>query len=407
MMKTDYAFLGGLFPNHIIDEVKSNSIGTVQFAANNLQWGYVCGLEDNLGHSIKLINRMFIGSYPQKYHKPFVKYEHFSHLENSDDVNVGFINIMPLRQMTINRAPVSEIIHWLSNGDIKNKALFVYSTNFMYAVRQAKMYAPNLYICLIIPDLPIFMDLSRNDNPLIKLRKKYQSNELQNSLKYVDCIVPITKQMQRLLDPGGIRSSVIIEGMVNPNTVSNYQSNTLDTVTFAYTGTLTKQYGVLNLVNSFMQTDNKNYRLVICGKGDTEVEIRQAENTDSRISYLGSVSPIKAEQIQNSADILVNPRKNEGEYTKYSFPSKTMDYMAAGKPVLCYRLDGIPNEYDNYLCYVGEQRLITAMKFLAEKPKEELKKIGCKNRNFVYINKNRKSQTYRIIEVIENGSVNK
>ena len=38
----------------------------------------------------------------------------------------------------------------------------------------------------------------------------------------------------------------------------------------------------------------------------------------------------------------VNPRQNNEEFTKYSFPSKTMEYLASGVPVVAYKLDGIP-----------------------------------------------------------------
>ena len=53
-----------------------------------------------------------------------------------------------------------------------------------------------------------------------------------------------------------------------------------------------------------------------------------------------------------SATVLVNPRKNVGEYTKYSFPSKIMEYLSSGVPAVAYKLDGIPSEYDGYINYV-------------------------------------------------------
>ena len=57
--------------------------------------------------------------------------------------------------------------------------------------------------------------------------------------------------------------------------------------------------------------------------------------------------------IKNAA-VLVNPRQNNEEYTKYSFPSKNIDYLMSGNPVVSYRLDGIPNIYEKFLYYVPE-----------------------------------------------------
>ena len=67
---------------------------------------------------------------------------------------------------------------------------------------------------------------------------------------------------------------------------------------------------------------------------------------------MGQVSLNEARALQKTADVLVNPRLNEGEYTKYSFPSKTMEYLSTGRPVVCYKLDGIPDEYDKHLMEV-------------------------------------------------------
>ena len=49
------------------------------------------------------------------------------------------------------------------------------------------------------------------------------------------------------------------------------------------------------------------------------------------------------------ADVLVNPRPNNEEYTKYSFPSKNIEYLMTGKPVVAYMLDGMPAHYKKFL----------------------------------------------------------
>ena len=50
----------------------------------------------------------------------------------------------------------------------------------------------------------------------------------------------------------------------------------------------------------------------------------------------------------------VNPRPGAADFTRYSFPSKTLEYLDAGKPVLAYRNDGIPPEYDEHLLYISD-----------------------------------------------------
>ena len=49
------------------------------------------------------------------------------------------------------------------------------------------------------------------------------------------------------------------------------------------------------------------------------------------------------------AKLLINLRNPEDKYTKYSFPSKTFEYMVSGTPFFTTKLEGIPSEYYNYL----------------------------------------------------------
>ena len=46
---------------------------------------------------------------------------------------------------------------------------------------------------------------------------------------------------------------------------------------------------------------------------------------------------------------MINTRTNESEYTKYSFPSKNIEYLLTGKRVVACMLDGMPNCYREYI----------------------------------------------------------
>lgn len=63
---------------------------------------------------------------------------------------------------------------------------------------------------------------------------------------------------------------------------------------------------------------------------------------DRRIQYLGSIPHDEILQLQRTASLLVNPRTPEGIYTKYSFPSKTMEYLASGTPTLYMNCQEFP-----------------------------------------------------------------
>src|SRR5690606_24382556 len=111
-----------------------------------------------------------------------------------------------------------------------------------------------------------------------------------------------------------------------------------------------KKYGIETLLKAFSFTSNPKYKLMICGDGDAKDLVYDYLHKDDRIKYLGKLPHDKTLLLQKNADLLVNPRTPKGEFTKFSFPSKTMEYLALGTPVLMYKLPGIPNEYFNY-CY--------------------------------------------------------
>ena len=107
--------------------------------------------------------------------------------------------------------------------------------------------------------------------------------------------------------------------------------------------------------------------------------------------------------MQTEVTVLVNPRQNNEEFTKYSFPSKTMEYLSSGVPVVAYKLDGIPDEYDEYLNYVEDnsaEALANKLIEICEMTQEERNAIGSKGQKFVLENKNAIAQTKRIVEFI-------
>ena len=155
---------------------------------------------------------------------------------------------------------------------------------------------------------------------------------------------------------------------------------------FAYTGTLALRYGIMNLVNAFLRVKNPNVKLIICGHGEMAESIKKISMENSQIVYKGLVSPDEADKIQKNAFALVNPRQNNEEYTKYSFPSKIMEYISTGKPVVCYKLDGFPKEYDDLLIYPKDNSIESLTKCLEDVflyDKNEIKKIYDKSREFL------------------------
>ena len=109
---------------------------------------------------------------------------------------------------------------------------------------------------------------------------------------------------------------------------------------------------------------------------------------------------LKALALQAKANALINPRTPAGKFTRYSFPSKTLEYMRSGKPVVCYRLDGIPAEYDEYLNYIPSQNVTgiqQAVRSLMQLSAEERQQMGERAKAFVMTHKNPKAQCHKLV----------
>ena len=101
--------------------------------------------------------------------------------------------------------------------------------------------------------------------------------------------------------------------------------------------------------------------------------------------------------------MLVNPRKNVGEYVKYSFPSKTIEYMLAQKSIVMYKLSGIPDEYYAHLYYVEDDSdlaLANAIIRVCSQPASHRRTCARAAREWLMENKSADAQVKKIMDMI-------
>lgn len=398
-------FLTMLVPPHIREEVRTNSKHHMMDAGDALAWNIYTGLSKNLDHSIQIINVLPIGSYPQYYKKAFVKRSVFSTEQHDGHINIGFCNIKLLRKLTMHLFIYKELdTYYRSKKD--PGILIVYSAEavLLRAVKMIKEKYPSLIVCNVVADLPDMLSLSSRKSIALTLINTYLAKKSYASMQAVDCYVLLTDAMAKYMNIQ--KPYVVMEGISSINHPISDDPAKADPsiMKIVYSGTLHKRFGILHLLNAFELIQKDNYRLIICGVGDSEQEIIDASKQDGRIVFLGQLPRENVLHIQTEATVLVNPRQNHEDFTKYSFPSKIMEYLSAGKPVVAYKLDGIPDEYDNYLLYPSDESteaLSRKIIEICEAERDTLNKIGTAGRAFVMSQKNAVTQTGKIIQLIE------
>ena len=200
---------------------------------------------------------------------------------------------------------------------------------------------------------------------------------------------------------------IIVEGMVDINMKNRgiYKQKKYSKKICMYTGILDSKYGIEILVKGFNKANIPNSELHIYGNGDFKNELLKLSKKNKNIKYFGLKPNNYIVEEQQKATLLINPRPSNEEFTKYSFPSKNMEYMVSGTPTLLTKLPGMPKEYLEYV-YVLENESVDGM---AEKlieilnlSPEELKEKGKLAKEYVLNNKSNKNQAQRIIKWLAN-----
>lgn len=223
-----------------------------------------------------------------------------------------------------------------------------------------------------------------------------------------DAYILLTEQMNEVVNQKG-RPFMIMEGLVDvsmsgTNTTINGNGRKI----VIYAGGLYEEYGIKYLVDGFKMLDDSSAELHLFGHGAMVGDIEKEVKEDNRIHFYGIVHNSKVVEAELQATLLVNPRPTVEDFTKYSFPSKNMEYMVSGTPVLTTMLPGMPREYHEYV-YLLEDESAEGVyqvlkKLLTETPAEELKMKGQRAKQFVLENKNNLFQSKRVIDFIENIS---
>ena len=133
-------------------------------------------------------------------------------------------------------------------------------------------------------------------------------------------------------------------------------------------------------------------------------ELEQIAKEDPRVFYGGMLLNSQIVEKEMEASLLVNPRPIGEEYVKYSFPSKTMEYMSTGTPALTTVLPGMPKEYHPYVYLLEDESKEGIAKKLTEiltQSDEALFEKGMKARRFVLEEKNNVIQAKKILNMLE------
>jgi glycosyltransferase involved in cell wall biosynthesis len=392
-------FLGSIFPSFFEQQIIKNSYKGVDNASNNFQWSLIEGL-DYFFPELKIISVLPIRTFPFNYKKLFIKPYKYQHKSGIANDNLGFINILFFKHLTVYLNFKKELRKLITkNGEA---VIFIYGLNSarLKAVYELKKKNNKVTTCLIVPDLPQYM--SNSKNPIYWYMKSIDIKLINRYIQEIDSFVLLSEFMRYKL-PIGQKPSIVMEGIYS--TKKSYDVSFLkeDKTTLLYSGGLSKSYGILNLLLAFQNIKDLGFRLWICGSGDAEEEIKFAASLDRRITFFGQQDHTKVLELQRRATILINPRTSNGDFTKYSFPSKNIEYLASGTPTIMYKLPAIPSEYFDFCFSPEDESISSLMKCIMDvscMSKDYLSDFGRRASEFIRQNKTPKIQAEKVFNLV-------
>ena len=279
--------------------------------------------------------------------------------------------------------------------------VYLIHTPYLAGMSYAKYKFKGSKSLLIVPDLPQYMDMSLSNKKIKRILKKLDYLLIKRLIKNVDGNILFSEAMKesKFIEE---EQFIVLEGVYSPQGLELTTLPTHDQY-IVYAGTLHYNIGIEELIAA-MNFVNKDIKLKIFGDGDYSFEIKKIAKTNPRIEYLGFIEREKLFEYEKQALAIVNTRNPEDEYTKYSFPSKLFECLASGAPVISTKLEGIPNEYYNYLYTIEDYSVESIARKINEVSlikNDERRVRGEEAIRFIKEEKNKEIQGLKVYEFIK------
>lgn len=399
-------FIGQHFPPDMLRTLNRDTRGRAGYSNHNFETALLHGLARVPGVRVRALTVPLQYSWPSSNTRVWIRSER--HTDSAVPVRaIGYPNLPGASFLTPAIPLAGAILHELKalpEGPVTiivNTPLLPVSTALESVRRMTKR---SLTTVMVVPDIPSQVTVMAGMTGL-KARIFGGINALSMRLaRRYDRVVLLTEAMNEFFGFPRERR-IVMEGLIDERRL-----RTLPTPeplpegvreVILYTGSLFRVFGVMTLVEAFRRGDFPGCELWICGSGETADELKRISEADPRIRFFGLVDAEKALTMQSQATILANPRPSTGEYTQYSFPSKTLEYLMAGKTVIMNRLPGVPEEYDRYVHYAQDETprcWSDTLRAVMDMDPAERRERDAAGREFVLRSKTAEAQASRLVE---------
>jgi glycosyltransferase involved in cell wall biosynthesis len=389
------------FVGSVIPEADCPANPVADIAGNKFQKNFIKGLRDAASTTIDVVTYIPAAMFPRGsrvwYGREVLEIEEGVQWART----IPFTNLPILKQVTqaLSILAMLAMWHWRNRGT--KRLVLVYN---VFAPHALPVLAARIlwggWAIPVIADLPHgIYGFSGLWGRLQRLDIKAQTG----SISRFDGQIALTRMIVEdfaphvpaLLLEGGVDTSEA--GDVTPPAESERRI-------VLFSGTLSEVNGTRLMLDAFSLIEDPAYSLQIFGRGPLEDLVIAAATKDSRVEFRGFQPNAEILRSQRQATVLLNPRPTDHPITKYTFPSKLLEYMLSGRPVITTRLAGISDDYFPHL-FILEPDTPQALAHLIERvcsmPEADIEAFGRNARQFVLRDKSWAHQGERVFAFLQ------
>ncbi len=271
-------------------------------------------------------------------------------------IRLPFVNILGLKHLTRTLATFFLVPGLIRKSGIES--IFIHGVHSPFLLFGLAACLFRLKVFVILTDPP-GVEVG-TDGIVSRWLKRLDRRGVEWALRKCTGVIALSRglierycdRLPALVVPGIVEDVLSEE---SPDLLSDTVTETVFTI--AYAGGLHAAYGVDALVAAIHQLDTNDVRLILYGRGDQEQQILKLAEDDHRIEYRGFFTGPNLFRELRQADLLINPRPTATFVAHHSFPSKLIEYLAIGRPVLTTRIPGIPPELADKYFFIDDESI--------------------------------------------------
>lgn len=340
----EVAFVGSVVPPGMAEASRAFSP-----AGNKFQLNLLRHLSGQAGARVEAFSMRPLSAYPGDGVMAFGGMR--TELAQVPTTLVPFVNVRGLKESGLTAAFYRHLRRWGAAHGARPRALLVYNvSSFMSVPVLAAARACSVPAIAVVADLPF--DTYRFRGPRGVLERAELRTQL-SVLRRFDGLVVLTPHTAHDHAPGV--PWMLMEGALPQAEAAGVPhrpaSQAAEERVVMYSGMLNEMNGTPLLLDAFERLREPHWRLWVYGGGPLAERVQAAARRDPRITVhaWGGVPEAEVLRSQRQAHVLVNPRPSSHGANRYSFPSKLLEYLASGTPVVSTATEGVPAEYHPHL----------------------------------------------------------